>query len=93
MAGAVLLSELRFVLVSRQCRSRSHPGPSPIGIDEADTSSRRMHQDGIPLLHLVGAAQQILGRHALHHHPGRHSKLMEFGSLTSAFSGTFAASA
>ena len=59
---AVGLGELALVLGADGADHGGAQRLAPLAEDEADAAGGRMHQDGVALLHLVGAAQRDIAR-------------------------------
>ena len=62
-----------FDLVGGTCRADGDGAEmlGPLACDQADAAGRRVEEDRVARFHLVGAAQQVFGRHALQHHGRR----------------------
>ena len=70
VVAAVGAGELRLLVGADGADDRRADGLRPLAGDEADAAGGGVEEDGLARLHRVGAAQEILRRHALEHHRG-----------------------
>ncbi len=73
----------QFRLLGR-ARGADDPGAQvfgPLAGNQTHPASGGMHQNGVARLHPIGAAQKILGGHALEHHPGGLGEVNRLGEF------------